>query len=433
MQQRNRIALERELYIFQRSDVRNQDRWYCSFKLTGVKRVYKTLGVMTQERAATLARRELSLAEAQLENYGASAVLGRNTISDAFKFFKSNAQNLLSEGRYKQILGDWNTHLYKFFGAKTVIDKRLQKRMAGYVEYRRRVVNKRTGERLHAKISTIKLEIVSAKQMLKLAREAGGIGADVGNLTIGIKKETLREGKSASTTFEHEEVEQIQAHFDSDAENVKAQIGLNSIAGRTAERRLYLLERLRFFVALSFSTGSRVNELRQVRHADFLENFEILRIRKSKTRTGSNRNAVIDNSIWDIKKAYSRYMNYCKTSKKNSLIFAGEEGQTDEQFPTLLKKAGSTFSKFLKNHKMLYEKKHGKRRRNLLATRHYYITKQVDDGQDAFQVSRWCGTSLRQIERTYYELDAKTAADTARAQRVKSKRASLKVVKGGKK
>ena len=433
MQQRNRIALEKELYIFQRSDVQNRDRWYCSFKLTGVKRVFKTLGVVSQEQAAKKARKELSLAEEQLDNYGASAVLGRNTISDAFKFYKSNGKNLLSEGRYKQILGDWNTHLYKFFGAKTVIDKRLQKRMAGYVEYRRRVVNKRTGEKLHAKISTIKLEIVSAKQMLKLARDAGGIGSDVGNLTIGIKKEKLREGKSASTTFEHEEVEQIQTHFDSDAEKLSALIGDNSISGRTAERRLYLLERMRFFVALSLSTGSRVNELRQVRHADFLENFEILRIRKSKTRTGSNRNAVIDNSIWDIKNAYSRYLNYCKTSKKNSLVFGAEEGGAEEQYSTVMKKIGQTFSKFLKSHKMLYEKKHGKRRRNLLATRHYFITKQVNDGQEPFQVSRWCGTSLRQIERTYYELDAKTTAETARSQRVRSKRASLKVVKGGKK
>jgi integrase len=425
--------LETELYIFQRADVKNAERWFCSYKLNGIKRIYKALGVMSQESAAKLARRELTSAEEKFELYGATAVLGKNKISDALKFFKDHGQNLVSETRYQQILGDWNNHLYRFFGANTAIDKRLQKRMSSYVEYRRRVVHRGTGKRLQAAASTLKLEIVSAKQLLKIARESGGIGDDVGNLTIGIKKSKLQQGKSSSTTFADAEVDQINAFFDADAEELSEMIGGQSHSSRTAQRNLYLLERLRFFVALAFSTGARVNELRQVRHADFTVDsggeFKTLRIRKSKTKAGTNRNAYIDDEIWSIRAAYARYGKHCKTSKPNSLVFAENEGNLAEQQARVLLNVGNSFTAFLKKHRMVYEKTHGKRRRNFFATRHYFISKCVNDGVLAFDVAQTAGTSVAQIERTYYENDAATTVKNIERQKTTKRRSSLRVVK----
>jgi integrase len=429
MQQKNRKSLENELYIFQRDDVKSTDRWYCAFKLQGVPRIYKALGVMSEQEAAKLARRALTKAEEQLQVHGVSAVLGKTRIADATTWFRKNAHTLLSETRYKQVLRDWDNHLSKFFGAKTAIDKRLHDRMSKYVEYRRRVINKRTGKRLQAKASTIKMEIISAKQLLKMARESAGIGEDVGNLSIGIRKSKLIQLKSSSTTFQDHELDEIRECFDKDADEIQKEIGVSSASGRTANRRLFNLERFRFLVAIAFATGCRLNEARQIRHEDLSDNFKTLRIRKSKTQAGTNRIAYIDHQIWDVRKAYNRYLTFSKTKKPKSLVFADEEGNVKQQEPRVLLSAGASFARFLKKHRMLYDKKFGKRRRNLFSTRHYWITRQVNDGIGSFDVARSAGTSLKMIEATYYEQDAATTVSNIERQKAQGRKGALKLVK----
>ena len=428
MLERNRVDLEPGLYLYQRADVKNPNRFYFSFKLNGVKRQFRSLGEVSLEEAKKLARREFAKAEDDFKLHGAAAVTGRNTIRDARDWFNQNAHTLLSETRYHQIREHWRLHLYRFFGGKTEINRLLQKRMASYVEYRRRVVK---GKRLKAAPSTIKLEVTSAEQLLRMARSHANIGEDVGKLSIRIPREKLRTTKSRSTTFTDAEVAQIQAFFDADAEELNAAIGRSSHAARTAKQRLFYLERFRFFTALAFATGARVNELRQVRHKDFKEDFEILLIRKSKTRKGSNRNALIANDIWDVREAYARYLDFAKTQNPNSLVFAETEGNIDEQLESLLPHIGQTFGKFLKQHRMLYEKTHGKRRRNYFATRHYFITRVVSDGVDAFQVAYIAGTSVDQIQKTYFDTSSELTAKTVKEQRSSGKRGGLKVVREG--
>jgi len=419
----NRRDLEGELFIFQRDDVANVDRWYASYKLSGYKRIYKALGVISNEQAAKLARRELMQAEQALEEFGDAVLLGKNTIADAVKWFKDDAGQFLSEGRHRSIAAHWRVHLYKFFGGKTVIDRRLQDRMSSYVEYRRRIVNKKTGKKLHATISTIELEIVSAKQLLKMAREHAGIGNDFGNLTLKLNRQKLRKQKTRSTTFTDAEVEKIQRLFDADSQELRNKIAAGKYGN--AALRLFFLERMRFFVALSLASGARVNELRQVRHRDLSNDFKSLRIRRSKTVKGSNRSAFLDNSIWDIEEAYGRFMQFSKTTKKNELVFLGK---ADEDSEKVLLEVGMSFSKWLKKHRMLYEKKYGKRRRNMLACRHYFITKQINDGQSPYIIATSCGTSLKQIESTYYENDSAELVKNFEEQITKKRRGGMKVV-----
>ncbi len=69
----NRSQLEGELFIYQRSDVADKRRWYCSYKLKGHKRVYVSLGVCTQAEAKKEARQELMKAEDILKDYGEDA------------------------------------------------------------------------------------------------------------------------------------------------------------------------------------------------------------------------------------------------------------------------------------------------------------------------------------------------------------------------
>jgi len=417
MQVSKRVDLEEELYIFQRADIKNTDRWYCSFKLKGVKRINKALGVMSEEKAAKEARRELQFAEEQIRDYGVHAVLGRNTIIDAFNFFKNNGENYVSHWRYGQITRDWKNHWLSFFGRKTVIDKRLQKRMGQYVEWRRKKGS--------AAPSTLKVEIVSAKQLLKIAREAGGIGSDVGNLTIEVKKKSLQQNSSKTTTFTDQEVGEIEAHFDREANELKGMLkrGELSHAARSAKRRLHLLERLRFFVAIMFATGTRVNEARQIRHCDLQEDFQILRVRRSKTRKGTNRNAFVENEIWDIKKAYGRYMNYCKTKKTNSLVFAEEEGKIEEQEPKVLTNVGHSFQKFLRRNQMLSGGERGRYKRNFYSTRHYFITKKLRGDSPLAAVAKSVGTSIKMIDETYYDGGKLITIETMTRKKTAKKRA----------
>ena len=86
----NRRDLEGELFIFQREDVVRADRWYVSYKLKGYKRIYKALGVVSEEQATKLARQELMQSEKTLAEYGDAALLGKNTIADAVKWFREN-------------------------------------------------------------------------------------------------------------------------------------------------------------------------------------------------------------------------------------------------------------------------------------------------------------------------------------------------------
>jgi integrase len=377
---------------------------------------------MSEERAARLARRERDRAEEKLDLYGVSAVVGANRVSNATRWFRQNGQALLSPTRYRAIMAHWDNHLSGFFKPKTVIDKRLQKRMAGYVEYRRRVVDKRSGNRLHAEISTIKLEVVSAKQLLKLAREHAHIGEDVGNLAIGIQKTKLTTKRSRTTTFQDSEVEAIQKHFDDEFDQLQRKLETGTGNPGFLRHRVFVLERLRFFVALAFGSGARVNELRQVRHGDIAKDFKTLRIRKSKTPRGSNRAAYLENEIWDIRTACARFRKHCLTKKKNELVFVDKSRRVHPS-------AGQSFSKFLKKHRMLYDKIYGERRRNLLAVRHYSITKFVDSGVDAFDVARSVGTSVKMIEETYYEDDPRTLVGKVEQQKAKTRRASLRRVK----
>jgi integrase len=376
---KKRVDLEAgQLFIYLRDDVGHTQRWYVSYKLKGVKRIYKSLGIMSEVEASKKARRELANAEDRLELYGANTAFSKNTVGDAFRWFKENGENYVgitdSSGRYKTIMSHWDNHLLKFFGSKTVIDERLQSRMGKYVEYRRRVINKKTGERLHAKISSIKNEITCAKQLLLLARQKG-IGGDVGNLTLELSKSKLRDQRSKSTTFTAAEVEDIKSHFDREAKELETLLIethqivdsaslIRSRSARTAARRLFLLERLRFFVAVCFASGCRVNEARQIRHSDFGDDFQTVKIRRSKTAKGSNRTAFLDNEIWDIEAAYTRYMRHAKTTKSNSLVFADEEGMIAKQESGLLKVVGKAFRLFLKRNKMLVDKKYGREKRN---------------------------------------------------------------------
>jgi len=447
---KKRVDLELgQLYIYLRDDVSSSNRWYCSYKLKGVKRVFKSLGIMAEAEASKLARRELAEAEKRLDLYGANIAFSKNTIGDAYRFFKEHGENYVgirdSAGRYKTIMSHWDSHLLKFFGAKTVIDERLQNRMEKYVDHRRRVINRKTGKRLKAKTSSIKQEIISAKQLLKIARTGAGIGGEVGNLTIRINKSKLKDQRSNSTTFQDHEIDEIKGHFDREAKALEAEVFethqikdsknlFQSRSARTAARRLFLLERLRFFVAIAFSTGARVNEIRQIRHGDFEKNYEIVKIRKSKTVGGTNRVAFIDSEIWDISRAYDRFMKYAQTEKANSLIFADKEGKIEEQLKTLLVGVGGSFKEFLRRNKMLVDKIHGRQKRNFYATRHYFITKQANEGKMVAAVASSCGTSIKQISDRYYDVNSETMHEAMSIRkRSAAKKTRLRAVKGGKK
>jgi integrase len=255
----------------------------------------------------------------------------------------------------------------------------------------------------------------------------------------------LKDQRSNSTTFQDHEIEEIKMHFDREAKALEAEVFethqikdskslFQSRSARTAARRLFLLERLRFFVAIAFSTGARVNEIRQIRHGDFEKNFEIVKIRKSKTVRGTNRVAFIDSEIWDISRAYDRFMKYAQTEKPNSLVFADKEGKIGEQEKALLVGVGGSFKEYLRRNKMLVDKIHGRQKRNFYATRHYFITKQANEGKLVAAVASSCGTSIKQISDRYYDVNSETMHEAmSKKKRATAKKTRLRAVTGGKK
>ena len=312
----NRSQIEGELFIYQRSDVADSRRWCCSYKIKGHKRVYVNLGVCTEAEAKKKARQNLMEAERILTEYGEDAVFGKQTVKHAYAWFvKHGRKYVRSDGRYNNIVAHWDRHLLDFYGRSTVIDKKLKNRTSRYIDYRRRVVNKKTKKRLSATVGTIRLEIVSAKQLLKLARVEGGIGKDVGNLTSGIDKKKLALKKTRTSEFQIEEIARIQEFFDADRAALDARLKDSTrLAFNKRAKTLHILhlERLRFYVALAFASGFRVNEGRQVRVGDISKDFKTLRIRKSKTTKGTNRVAWLDAELWDVRAAYKRYVKACK-------------------------------------------------------------------------------------------------------------------------
>jgi hypothetical protein len=65
----------------------------------------------------------------------------------------------------------------------------------------------------------------------------------------------------------------------------------------------------------------------------------------------------------------------------------------------------------------------------LFSTRHYWITRQVNDGIGSFDVARSAGTSLKMIEATYYEQDAATTVSNIERQKAQGRKGALKLVK----
>jgi integrase len=162
------------------------------------------------------------------------------------------------------------------------------------------------------------------------------------------------------------------------------------------------------FVALAFASGGRVNELRQVRVGDISKDFKTLRIRKSKTTKGTNRVAYLDSELWNVHDAYKRYVKACKTSG-----YELDTRQGKEIFPSVnsadsgMKNVSLSFLRFLRKHKMYYDKIHGKRGRSLLAVRSTWITHQINKGVGSYLVAQSAGTSLAMIEATYYKQNEK--------------------------
>jgi integrase len=300
----------------------------------------------------------------------------------------------------------WRRHLLGFYGRSTVIDKKLKDRTSKYLDYRRRVIDKKTKKRLKATVGTLRLELISAKQLLTVARVEGGIGKEIENLTSGIDKKKLALKKTKTSEFQFEEIAKIQEFFDADRAEHDAR--LKTANKRGTRLNILQLERLRFYVALAFASGARVNELRQVRVGDISKDFKTLRIRKSKTTKGTNRVAYLDAELWDIKSAYKHYVKACKA--------AGSEldtAQGKEIFPSVtsadigMKTVGEMFLRFLRKHKMYYDKIHGKRARSLLAVRSTWITHQINKGVGSYLVAQSAGTSLAMIEATYYKQNEK--------------------------
>jgi len=406
----NRQQLEGELFIYQRSDVADSRRWCCSYKVQGHKRIYKNLGVCTQAEAAKLARQGLMQAEETVRTYGEDALLGTHTIRNAYEFFKRNGRKYVrSDARHELILKHWDNHLLGFFKKSTVIDRRLNERMSGYVEYRRRVVDKRSGKRLKATVATIRLELVSAKQLLTIARVEGGIGRDLGNITSGISKKKIGLKKTRTSEFQLEEIAKIQEFFDADRDELDAILKEPGNV-RATRTNIFFLERLRFFVAIMFSSGCRLNEARQIRVGDISKDFKTLRIRKSKTTKGTNRVAFLDSELWDIESAYRRFMQECRAAgsgfdiskSQGRELFASGDADGVESMSLI----GQAFLRFLRKHKMYYDKIHGKRARSFLAVRSTWITHQVNRGVAAYLVAQSAGTSLQMLEQTYYKSNA---------------------------
>ena len=319
---------------------------------------------------------------------------------------KHGRQYVRSDGRYETIVAHWRRHLLDFYGRSTVIDKKLKDRTSKYLDYRRRVIDKKTKKRLKATVGTLRLELISAKQLLTVARVEGGIGKEIENLTSGIDKKKLALKKTKTSEFQFEEIAKIQEFFDADTAEHDAR--LKTANKRGTRLNILQLERLRFYVALAFASGARVNELRQVRVGDISKDFKTLRIRKSKTTKGTNRVAYLDAELWDIKSAYKHYVKACKA--------AGSEldtAQGKEIFPSVtsadigMKTVGEMFLRFLRKHKMYYDKIHGKRARSLLAVRSTWITHQINKGVGSYLVAQSAGTSLAMIEATYYKQNEK--------------------------
>jgi integrase len=408
----NRSQLEGELFIYQRSDVADKRRWYCSYKLKGHKRVYVNLGVCTQAEAKKEARQELMKAEDILKDYGEDAVFGKHTVKHAHSWFvKHGRQYVRSDGRYETIVAHWRRHLLDFYGRSTVIDKKLKDRTSKYLDYRRRVIDKKTKKRLKATVGTLRLELVSAKQLLTVARVEGGIGKEIENLTSGIDKKKLALKKTKTSEFQFEEIAKIQEYFDADRAELDARLKDSTrfaFNKRATTVHILQLERLRFFVALAFASGFRVNEGRQVRVGDISKDFKTLRIRKSKTTKGTNRVAYLDAGLWDIREAYKHYVKACK-----AMGYELDTAQGKELFPSVnsaesgMRNVGLSFLRFLRKHKMYYDKIHGKRARSLLAVRSTWITHQINKGVGSYLVAQSAGTSLAMIEATYYKQNEK--------------------------
>jgi hypothetical protein len=126
-------------------------------------------------------------------------------------------------------------------------------------------------------------------------------------------------------------------------------------------------------------------------------------------------------------------MRHAKTTKSNSLVFADEEGMIAKQESGLLKVVGKAFRLFLKRNKMLVDKKYGREKRNFYSTRHYFISKQANEGKAIAAVASSCGTSIAMIDATYYSNIGDELVETmSKKKSTVTKKTKLRALKGGK-
>ena len=439
VKQINRQQVELGAYIFQRPERKNPNLWYAGLKMKGIPRQYITLGEMTQETAVKTARQELLKAETAIREFGVTAILGKHTTGTAIRWFYENWQEYVTPTRFKTMDSHLRINLKKYFPARTPIDRRLRAKMMKYPDWRRKV-DKRTGKKRKAANSTILSEMATMRQVLNYAHIYGGIGIPASDLELTKQiNSRFKRGKSKTVTFTDAEIVRIQNAFNKDRERLDAKLQAKPEYAGVCRYQIFLLERLRFFTALCFAAGLRVDECRNLQHNSIARDYQTLSPPTSKTVLGKKRIAYINNDIWDIQEAYKRWMKLCPTGQGNrksrEFIFRNLQ---DEH---AIKHPGAAFRKFLRRHRMLYgsdpkrkeEGENAGRRypRNYLATRHYFITKMVDLGLDPFTLARSCGNSHQMIERIYYEKSAKAMVESVHREIATDRRARFKALDGG--
>lgn len=283
---------------------------------------------------------------------------------------------VLSRGRYSN-MRTFTKHYLEFVGAKERIQNIDQKRFEGYRAFRQ-------SQKSDIRLDVVLNESVTIKQMYNWARREGLIRSnyecDFGR--IKVDKNALR--RDVVTVEDYKALTAVARLWYKDTKD---------------EEEVYYRKAIRDFIVIQANSGLRTGELltlqwRDVeirRGSDRGDSTAQVTVQREKTKVRQKRTIICRRG--DV---FQRRMEYGQFTDADDYVFCNF-GQRKQLTTTNLYDYFSDLKKVVKAKHESFDSN-----MDLYSLRHFYITNHLSTGRlSPYDLAKYCGTSLRQLEKTY--------------------------------
>ena len=339
--------------------------------------VRKSLRTRDKETAIALAKKEFIFYEAKLQNGEKLFSLTAEELREKYLNYieQQVKEKQISIGRQSNIK-TFTKHYLDFVGKNSKIQNIDKKEFQKYRSFRQ-------SEKQDIRMSVVRNESITIKQMYKFAKNEGFISQNY-ELDFGtIKVDSNESSRVAYEVKDYRQLISISKYWDRKVSKTHVK----------RDEEIYYRRTIRDFIVLMSNYGFRTKELLLIKWKDVSVNDDgtaKIIIRKENSKVNKERLCV--GRRGDV---FIRRKEYCQYTESDDFVFS-RYNKRDVMTKTLLY---DYYNELLKDVKKEYE---DFEKNDLYSLRHYFITSHLVAARlSVYDLAKYCGTSLQQISKTY--------------------------------